>query len=260
MVSESIAPNFDLVLDPELIECPHCSADVDGFSNYCYNCGELLAEMVSKSKDSETEPNGEMVECPNCNGSGIVPKSVRIAKQIASPKTKILEDILDEHEDVGRLVIYAGFTGSIDRCVETCRRLGWDTIRVDGRGWDCSFGRVSDMEALTVFQDQLIKYPKVAYVAHPASGGMGVTLTASPTTVYYSNDFNYESRAQSEDRIHRIGMDLNRGATIIDLIHLPSDELVLDNLRKKERLQGLTMGRFIEQIKKIQQSKTERIS
>ncbi len=71
---------------------------------------------------------------------------------------------------------------------------------------------------------------------------MGLTLTASPTIVFYSNDFNAESRIQAEDRIHRPGMDKTRGATIIDLIHLPSDEYVLDNLKKKKDLQNLTMG------------------
>ena len=33
---------------------------------------------------------------------------------------------------------------------------------------------------------------------------------------------------QSEDRIHRKGMDENLGCTIVDLIHLPSDGRVLD--------------------------------
>jgi hypothetical protein len=47
---------------------------------------------------------------------------------------------------------------------------------------------------------------------------------------------------QAEDRIHRIGMDKNRGALIIDLIHLPTDQLVLDNLKKKKALQSMTMG------------------
>ena len=77
---------------------------------------------------------------------------------------------------------------------------------------------------------------------------MGLTLTASPTIVYYSNDFNAESRIQSEDRIHRMGMDVNRGATIIDIVHLSSDELVLNNLRNKRKLQSLTLGEMNVQL------------
>ena len=39
-----------------------------------------------------------------------------------------------------------------------------------------------------------------------------------------------------------MGMDENRGATIIDLMHLATDQLILDNLQKKKRLQALTLG------------------
>ena len=64
----------------------------------------------------------------------------------------------------------------------------------------------------------------------------------SPGAVFYSNSFSGEDRMQAEDRIHRIGMDENRGATIYDLIHLGTDDLVLQNLMKKKRLQDLTLG------------------
>jgi hypothetical protein len=37
-------------------------------------------------------------------------------------------------------------------------------------------------------------------------------------------------------------MDVNRGATIVDLLHLPTDAYVLDNLQKKKVLQAATMG------------------
>lgn len=96
-------------------------------------------------------------------------------------------------------------------------------------------------DALLRFQDRKIDQ-RIVFIGHPGSAGMGITLTASPTIVYYSNDFNAESRIQSEDRIHRPGLDVNLGATIIDLIHLPTDIKVLDNLQKKRDLQSMTLG------------------
>ena len=77
---------------------------------------------------------------------------------------------------------------------------------------------------------------------------MGLTLTASSEIVYFSNDFNGESRAQSEDRCHRPGMDLNKGCTITDLIHLPSDKLILDNLKAKRRLELMSLGQYTEAL------------
>ena len=121
----------------------------------------------------------------------------------------------------------------------------WEWIRVDGRGWASSI--VGDAKELLLhFQGK--EHRRIVFIGQPSAAGMGLTLTASPTIVYYSNDFNAESRVQSEDRIHRLGMDENRGATIIDLIHLPSDELVLNNLKQKKKLQAMTMGELNNQI------------
>ena len=182
------------------------------------------------------------VACPNCNGSGQQVVYQRSTGRVRCPKIVVLEDLLDEHDDVGRIVAYGGFTGSVDICCETIHDAGWEYIRVDGRGWYCSIPNLTKLEMLEAFQSKKKDHPKLAFVGQPGAAGMGLTLTASPSIVYYSNDFNAESRLQSEDRIHRPGMDVNRGATIIDLIHLPSDEYVLDNLMSKRDLQNMSMG------------------
>ena len=78
---------------------------------------------------------------------------------------------------------------------------------------------------------------------------MGLTLTASPSLFYYSNSFNADDRLQSQDRIHRLGMDTNRGATIIDVVHLDIDQYIIDNLERKQKLQNLTMGQLREAMK-----------
>ncbi len=187
------------------------------------------------------------ISCPTCGGAGQVKKYRREICETACPKDDVLSDILDEHEDVGRIVIFAGFTGSIDRCVRICQQAGWTVIRMDQSAvkiMDHQGAMIYEKDFLTMFQDNRVDYPKVAFVAHPKSGGMGLTLTASPTIFYFSNTFDAEDRIQSEDRIHRTGMDVNRGATIIDVIHLPTDQKILDNLKKKRDLQSLTLGDF----------------
>jgi hypothetical protein len=182
-------------------------------------------------------------DCRACNATGKVPRYERRAIEVPSPKVNALLQVLDEHDDVGRLVVYAAFMGSIDRCVNTILKEGWEVIRIDSRGWMFSADSgISKQDMILAFQKKRGDYEKIAIVAQPGSGGMGLTLTASPSILYYSNDFNAENRIQSEDRIHRNGMDTNRGATIIDLIHLPTDQLVLDNLKKKRDLQSLSLN------------------
>ena len=51
---------------------------------------------------------------------------------------------------------------------------------------------------------------------------------------------------QAEDRGHRPGMDIDRGHTIKDIIHLPVDQLVIDNLQKKKKLQSMSMGQLAD--------------
>jgi SNF2 family DNA or RNA helicase len=53
--------------------------------------------------------------------------------------------------------------------------------------------------------ESFLKGPYKCLVANPASAGHGITLNESSNVIYYSNSFNYEYRAQSEDRNHRIG-------------------------------------------------------
>lgn len=185
--------------------------------------------------------------CPNCNGVGKVLKFKRTAEQIYSPKEDALKDLVDQHDDVGRIVVYAGFMGSVDRCCCIAEDMGWDYMRVDGRGWSASIGG-NATGMLETFQDPGRDVKKMAFIGQPGAAGMGLTLTESPSVVYYSNDFNAESRIQSMDRIHRLGMDTNRGATIYDLIHLPTDEYVLENLNKKRRLQNISLGELQEAI------------
>lgn len=217
--------------------CPNCPRERDDFGN-CVNHTPTYRE--------------EVITCPHCGGTGEVDKFDRIVKEVPCPKDDALIELLDEYSDVGRLVIYGGFTGAIDRVIKICHQEDWATIRVDQGKWTTttSKGESILMDPLELFQnktlDHLEKYPRVAFVAHPKSGGEGQTLTASPAIVYFSNDYDGNARTQSEDRIHRIGMDLNKGALIIDIFHLPSDKKVLDNLKAKRNLELMSLGELSE--------------
>lgn len=211
----------------------------DGFQ---YKEIELTNETCSNCH-GQKQIDGEA--CNFCSGIGMTKTFHREALRVACPKDDALNEELETLDDVGRVVIYAGFTESIDRVVEVCQKAGWKTIRVDGRGCDSELG-TSVIDCVRVFQSDTEE--KIAFIGHPGSAGEGLTLTKSPMIIYYSNDFNGGYRIQSEDRIHRMGMDVNRGATIVDFIHLPSDQLVLSNLQRKRELQSITMGELAEAL------------
>jgi SNF2 family DNA or RNA helicase len=203
-------------------------------------CGS--GSMNEYPEEITVNPIPVKVVCSRCDGSGLTQKIIRDVKYVPTPKDDELIDLLEEFEESARVVIYAGFQASIDKIVETVRAQGWQFMRVDGRGWVNSMG-LKEEEMLAKFQSDC--EDRIAFIAHPESGGMGLTLTASQVCIFYSNDFKAENRIQAEDRIHRAGMDKNKGATIIDLINLKTDELVLDNLKAKREMQRLTMQELI---------------
>ena len=185
------------------------------------------------------------VPCPVCGGAREVPKLVRTTREVPCPKEAALKMLLDENEETGRLVVFAGFTGSVDRVVKLCLKEKWNVVRCDQGTFQVLThnGEGVTVEPLDYWAD--MSQPRVAFCANPESGGMSLTLVEARTAVYWSNSWKPEYRVQSEDRIHRIGMDLNKGCLIVDLIHLPSDERVLDVIRENRKLELMTMGELM---------------
>lgn len=182
--------------------------------------------------------------CPGCQGTGKKPKYVRETVQFECPKDDLLRKWLDSCDDHGRIVVAAGFQGSIDRILNICRERGWATVCVDGRGWryyDLMGKQISEKKANPLDIWEEAKH-KVAFVGNPGSCRFGLTLTLAHTVVFYDNGFSAEHRLQMIDRIHRIGMDAIHGATIVDFIHLPVDQLVIDTLNENKKLEALSLG------------------
>jgi hypothetical protein len=192
------------------------------------------------------------IQCTKCFGTGIVDRYIRSYVELPTPKEGMLEDELELHEDVGRLTVYAGFQASIDRVIRICHKNKWTTIRADGRGWEGltpTGDRLPDKELLKIFDRGHSEHPRVVFCGQPGAAGMGLTLTASPSIVFFSNTFNGEDRMQAEDRGHRIGMNKERGGRIVDFFHLDTDEYVLNNLREKKDLQHMSMTGLLKAIK-----------
>lgn len=162
------------------------------------------------------------------------------ATSFVSPKEERLREILSEFPK-NRIVIYAAFHKSIDKIKQILKEEEWEVIKNDGRGLETERGE----QWLNVFQSPDKFTERIAYLGHPESGGIGLNLQASDTIIFYSNDFKGDARRQAEDRIHRIG---SRGATIIDLLWLPSDRYVLQNLKKKKDLELAALGELKDYI------------
>jgi hypothetical protein len=232
--------------------CPNSGGEIEEW--FDANDGEdgaTYSDISFLDPEFAAKLQRRMATCPRCGGDKTVPKIIRITKEIACPKEKALKMLLDECEENGRIVVFAGFTGSVDRVTNICHKDGWSVLRVDGRGFEVTDreGNVitnDGEEALAFWADR--DNQRVAFSSHPESGGMSLTLVEARMAVYWSNSFKPEYRAQSEDRIHRKGMDENLGCDIVDLIHLPTDERVLEVIQANRKLELMTMGEFSDAL------------
>lgn len=226
------------------LPCNHCVDACGEVDEWFDPNGRTFSDISLLTGEDFAHLEKRQVECPKCKGSGSVTRWKRYAREIPCPKEPALRDLLEENEETGRIVIFAGFTGSVDRCCNIARKEGWAVVRCDGRGYQVTLAdgsTITDVEALDYWAD-MGNNPRVAFVSHPESGGMSLTLVEARMVVYWSNSFKPEYRTQSEARVHRKGMDENRGAIIVDLIHLPTDDRVLEVIRDNRKLELMSMG------------------
>jgi SNF2 family DNA or RNA helicase len=112
-----------------------------------------------------------------------------------NPRLKALKDLLENFEDK-KVIIWAWFKEEIRAIAALCEAMGRKPVQYHG-----SIGDKDRDRAIDAFQSGAAD----TFVGNQASGGIGLTLTAASDTIYYSNNFNLEHRAQSEDRNHRKG-------------------------------------------------------
>ena len=81
------------------------------------------------------------------------------------------------------------------------------------------------------------------FIGQLQTTGMGLTLTASDTAVFYSLSYNFADYEQAKARIHRIGQ--KNTCTYIHLIAKNTiDEKVMEALSKKKNIADLVVDNW----------------
>jgi|TARA_R110001592_G_scaffold7308_3_gene41053 SNF2 family DNA or RNA helicase len=155
-------------------------------------------------------------------------------KYFSSRRMDALDEIMEEHQ--GKAIIWSRFRYDIKQITEMLNKKF-------GKGTAVAyFGDTSDDDrAAAVLNFQNPNHPLRFFVGNPATAGYGLTLTEANLVVYYANDYNLETRIQSEDRAHRIGQKHN--VTYIDLITEGTiDEKIVESLRNKINIGAKVLG------------------
>ena len=198
-----------------------CFAEIDG--------GTISAAMITT----------KLLRLQQITGGFIQLDDDAKPKQIGTGKLKALEDIVDDYVVDGgkKLVIFARFIPEIHAI---CEMLDKKKIP-DGKGGSkpMRYSKIWGAVKLEDRGEQVRQFQQEddvrVFVAQIDTAGLGITLTAADTAVYYSLNYNYAAYEQSLARIHRIGQKNN--CTYIHLVCPKTvDTQILKALHKKEDL------------------------
>lgn len=146
-----------------------------------------------------------------------------ISKAKLNELKDIMEDVIIDNKK--KLVVFARFIPEIESIQEAAREMGIDysyitgDIKIEDRGEMCD--KFQNNEDVKLF------------IAQIQTAGLGITLTAADTAVFYSLDFNYANYTQAIARTHRIGQKCT--CTYINLISTGTvDEKIIKALESKE--------------------------
>ena len=163
-------------------------------------------------------------------------------KEIENNRLDVLLEVIEEME--GKVIVWSRFRHDIMKIANKLNQIYGASSVVTYFG-DTSMAQRD--EAIARFQDP--GDPTRFFVSNPQTGGMGLTLHAATNVIYYSNDFNLESRIQSEDRAHRVGQ--HNPVLYVDLVSPNTvDVHIVKTLLNKNRLANITLGeRVLEWLK-----------
>lgn len=189
----------------------------------------LVKESYAELSDGEvtiTNVLTKLLRLSQLTGGFIGSDESSATEQVSTAKLDVLEDIIDAAvEENRKLVIIARFVPELDAICAMLekKRINYSLIKGGVKDRDEQVARFQNDPDVPVFVGQI------------ATAGLGLTLTAASTMVFYSLDYSMSNFEQCKARIHRAGQHMP--CTYIYLAAQGTvDEKVLKALKKKSNL------------------------
>ena len=228
---EKISPYSYQVSRSECLSLPgkvyrqdECWMTADQDSHY----DAVMSRMIESLDDQKPETVYRMFSAAQAIISGLYVaddgKHLRtrpmFADPMENPRIRKLLDVVNALE--GQALIFCKYTHEIN---DICRVLP-DAVPF--------FGRLSMPQRMKNLEK--FKAGKRFLVANKTCAGYGLNLQFCHNVIYYSNDWDWATRIQSEDRVYRLGQD--HEVRIFDICAKRSlDEKILRCLSRKEGLE-----------------------
>ena len=162
--------------------------------------------------------------------------------ELANNRIKVMMEVIEEMD--GKVIIWSRFRYDI-------KKIKKELIKTYGSGSVVTYyGDTSQEDRDSAIHNFQTNPETRFFVSNAQTGGRGITLTAASNVIYYSNDFNLESRKQSEDRCHRIGQ--HKPVLYVDLV-CPNtvDVHIVKSLLQKDKIANKTLGEEVLEWLKV---------
>lgn len=190
---------------------------------------DSFAELENGGQITATTVLTKLLRLQQFTGGFLVADDASRPEQVSDAKVRALEDIVHDYviETGKKLVVFARFRPEL-AAIEAM-------LRKNGVKYGLIYGDIKLEDRGPIVKDFQENPETKVFVAQIDTAGLGITLTAADTCVYYSVNFNYAAYSQSLARIHRIGQK-NRCTYIHLTCKDTIDERILKALAKKEDL------------------------
>lgn len=186
---------------------------------------ESYAEL-SEGEVTITNVLTKLLRLSQLTGGFIGSDESSATEQVSTAKLDVLEDIIDAAlEENRKLVVIARFVPELDAICAMLekKRVNYSLIKGGVKDRDEQVARFQNDANVPVFVGQV------------ATAGLGITLTAASTMIFFSLDYSMSNFEQCKARIHRAGQRMP--CTYIYLAAQATvDEKVLKALKNKANL------------------------
>lgn len=204
---------------------------------------QSVAELGNEERVTAATVLTKLLRLQQLTGGFLVKDGEDMPEQVGTAKLDALKDIIEDYV-IGankKLVVFARFIAEVAAIMDLLNKM-----LPEGKKAVCIQGSVKKEDRGNIIDQFQTDDDTMVIVGQIDTLGVGVTLTAADTCVYYSKTYNYATYEQSLSRIHRIGQ--RNTCTYIDLICGGSvDEDITKSLEKKEDL----AARIVDDWKEI---------
>lgn len=203
----------------------YCELENKAMSIYKHLKKESVAELSTEKVLTATNVLSRLLRLSQLTG-GFLGDGEGGIEEVSQAKMKLLEETLDDLLGAGKkVVVFARFLPELAAIEDILFRKKIGYARITGDVDVASRG-----EEVQRFQEDANCQ---VFLAQIQTAGLGITLTAADTAIFYSLDYSFANYDQARARLHRIGQ--RNAVTYIHLVARNTvDEKVLKTLKNKK--------------------------